>query len=81
MKTRPWKSGVAGVGLLAALGTGPALAASHREAPLMTLDPGADISDVHFFVSYDQDNLSRAPADRALLTVSRCASQRSTSAA
>src|SRR4029453_9742910 len=64
MKTRPWKSGVAGVGLLVALGTGPALAASHREAPLMTLDPGADISDVHFFVSYDQDNLNRAPADR-----------------
>jgi len=69
MNTRPWKSGLAGVSLLAALGTGPALAASHREAPLMTLDPGADISDVHFFVSYDQDNLNRAPADRKVTMI------------
>jgi hypothetical protein len=39
-------------------------AASHREAPLMTLDPGADISDVYAFVSYDAANLARSPAER-----------------
>src|SRR5215470_5599645 len=39
-------------------------AASHREAPLMTLDPAADITDVYAFVSYDQVNLDRAPQDR-----------------
>jgi hypothetical protein len=39
-------------------------AASHREAPLMTLDPAADITDVYAFVSYDQANLDRAPQDR-----------------
>ena len=50
---------------LAAAGTTlSASAASHREAPLMTLDPGADISDFYSFVSYDQANLDRAPADR-----------------
>lgn len=47
----------------------PADAASHREAPLMTLDPGADISDVHAFVSYDQANLERDPADRRVTFV------------
>jgi hypothetical protein len=41
-----------------------ALAASHREAPKIALDPAADITDVYAFVSYDADNLSRAPADR-----------------
>jgi Domain of unknown function (DUF4331) len=39
-------------------------AASHREAPLMTLDPGADISDVYAFVSYDTANLARPAAER-----------------
>src|SRR5262249_25657785 len=48
---------------------GPAQGASHREAPLMTLDPAADISDVHFFVSYDQANLSRDPADRKVTLI------------
>ena len=38
--------------------------ASHREAPLIALDPAADNTDVYAFVSYDQDNLNRAPADR-----------------
>lgn len=54
----------AALGVACALATSPVHAASHREAPLMTLDPGADISDVHAFVSYDQENLDRAPADR-----------------
>ena len=39
-------------------------AASHREAPLMTLDPGADITDVYAFVSYDAANLARPLAER-----------------
>jgi hypothetical protein len=43
---------------------GAAFAASHREAPLMTLDPAADITDFYAFVSYDDANLNRAPADR-----------------
>ena len=33
MKTRPWKTGLVGVGLATAMGAGPVLAASHREAP------------------------------------------------
>src|SRR5262252_6508534 len=39
-------------------------AASHREAPLIALDPAADNTDVYAFVSYDAANLERAPADR-----------------
>jgi Domain of unknown function (DUF4331) len=39
-------------------------AASHREAPLIALDPAADITDVYAFVSYDAANLSRSPAER-----------------
>jgi Domain of unknown function (DUF4331) len=69
MKTRPWRSGLAAAGVALALGMGPAMGASHREAPLMTLDPGADISDVHFFVSYDQANLNRAPADQKVTMI------------
>jgi Domain of unknown function (DUF4331) len=42
----------------------PALAASHREAPLIALDPAADNTDVYAFVSYDAANLARLPADR-----------------
>jgi hypothetical protein len=42
----------------------PAKAASHREAPLIALDPAADNTDVYAFVSYDAANLARAPADR-----------------
>jgi hypothetical protein len=48
---------------MASWGT-PALAASHREAPLTALDPAADNTDVYAFVSYDKANLLRAPADR-----------------
>jgi uncharacterized protein DUF4331 len=47
----------------------PALAASHREAPLIALDPTADITDVYAFVSYDAANLARSPADRKLTLI------------
>jgi hypothetical protein len=39
-------------------------AASHREAPLIAMDPAADTTDVYAFVSYDAANLARAAADR-----------------
>src|SRR5215813_8045359 len=42
----------------------PAEAASHREAPLISMDPAADNTDVYAFVSYDAANLARAPAAR-----------------
>src|SRR5215813_9694302 len=42
----------------------PAEAASHREAPLIALDPSADNTDVYAFVSYDAANLARAPAEQ-----------------
>jgi hypothetical protein len=41
-----------------------AQAASHREAPLIALDPAADLSDVYAFVSYDPANMNRAAQDR-----------------
>jgi Domain of unknown function (DUF4331) len=53
--------------LLAAIGLAwaiPAEAASHREAPLIALDPSADNTDVYAFVSYDAANLARLAADR-----------------
>ena len=56
-------------GLALALGAAPARAASHREAPLMTLDPAADITDVYAFVSYDADNLARAAGDRKVTLI------------
>ncbi|TMA64975.1 MAG: DUF4331 domain-containing protein [Deltaproteobacteria bacterium] len=57
-------STLAVAGLAFALGAAPAGAASHREAPLMTLDPAADITDVYAFMSYDAANLARAAGDR-----------------
>src|SRR5262250_2055853 len=44
-------------------------AASHREAPLIALDPAADITDVYAFVSYDAANLARAPQDRKVTLI------------
>ena len=41
-----------------------AFAASHREAPLIAMDPSADITDTYAFVSYDETNLAAAPSDR-----------------
>ncbi len=58
--------------LIAALtgaGLGTGRAASHREAPLMALDPAADLTDVYAFVSYDAANLARSPADRLVTFV------------
>jgi len=56
-----------GVACLAMAST--AFGASHREAPLIAQDPSADITDVYAFVSYDEDNLARAPADRRLTLI------------
>lgn len=47
----------------------PAGAASHREAPAMTLDPGADISDVYAFVSYDAANVAAPLAQRRVTLI------------
>ncbi len=69
MRTSGWGRGLVGAGLALVLGAGPSSAASHREAPLMALDPGADISDVYAFVSYDQANLDRAPGDRRVTLI------------
>ncbi len=41
-----------------------AFAASHREAPMIAMDPSADITDTYAFVSYDETNVAAAPADR-----------------
>jgi hypothetical protein len=59
--------GVAALAL--AFGVATAEAASHREAPAMTLDPGADITDVYAFVSYDAANVARPPAERMVTLV------------
>jgi hypothetical protein len=58
--------------LLAAIAVGWGIsveAASHREAPLIAMDPAADNTDVYFFVSYDAANLARAPADRKVTAI------------
>src|SRR5262245_61912016 len=49
--------------------SGVAFGASHREAPLISLDPTADITDVYAFVSYDQANLDRTPAQRKVTLI------------
>jgi len=53
----------------------PAKAASHREAPLISMDPTADNTDVYAFVSYDAANLARAPTDPARHVHSKCKSR------
>jgi hypothetical protein len=58
---------VAGAAYLAMTCTG--FAASHREAPLIAMDPSADITDTYAFVSYDETNLARAPQDRRLTLI------------
>lgn len=47
----------------------PAQAASHREAPLIALDPSADNTDVYAFVSYDAANLARDAAQRRVTLI------------
>ena len=69
MTTTRHPRGVAAGMVALALATQPAFAASHREAPLMTLDPGADISDVYAFTSYDAANLARPAAERKVTLV------------
>ena len=65
MKFRTLASGLAlSAAVTATLPALPAQAASHREAPMIAMDPSADITDVYAFVSYDEENLARAPADR-----------------
>ena len=46
------------------MSSSPIWAASHREAPLIALDPAADNTDVYAFVSYDAANVSRSPDER-----------------
>src|SRR5215831_8625691 len=41
------------IGLASYLGNGSSEAASHREAPLISLDPTADITDFFMFRSYE----------------------------
>src|SRR5438094_9465344 len=62
-------STLAVAGLALALGAAPAGAASHREAPLMTLDPAADITDVYAFVSYDAANVATPLANRKVTLI------------
>ena len=69
MKSHPKHGGLAAAGLALALAVSPAHAASHREAPLMTLDPAADITDVYFFTSYDAANLGRTGGDRRVTMI------------
>src|SRR5262245_42080900 len=64
MRTRRLRHRVAAAAFVLGVAAVPAGAASHREAPLMALDPAADITDVYAFVGYDEANLGRAPADR-----------------
>ncbi len=66
MRISPFAAALAAFLLVAGA---PSFGASHREAPLMTLDPAADITDVYAFVSYDQANLDRAPADRKVTLI------------
>ena len=49
--------------------SGVAFGASHREAPLIALDPAADITDVYAFVSYDAANLALPAAERKVTLI------------
>lgn len=53
----------------AMLAAGSAHGASHREAPLIAIDAAADNTDVYFFISYDEENLARAPEDRRVTLI------------
>jgi hypothetical protein len=69
MTTTRHRRGVAAGVVAIALAARAVFAASHREAPLMTLDPGADISDVYAFTSYDAANLARPAAERKVTLI------------
>ena len=61
LKNTILSSGALIAGCLAAM---PSLAASHREAPLISKDSTADNTDTYAFVSYDRQNLSRDHSQR-----------------
>jgi hypothetical protein len=65
---RPIVSAVTGAAL-ALTAAAQGWSASHREAPLMTQDPVADISDVYAFVSYSEENLARPVGDRMVTLI------------
>src|SRR5262245_61087236 len=69
MTTDRIRCSLAAAGLVLAVGTTPAGPASHREAPLMTLDPAADITDVYAFVSYDDANVARPVGERRVTLI------------
>jgi hypothetical protein len=50
---RTLRSALLGLSVLAVVPASPALAASHREAPLISLDAPADITDLFMFRSYE----------------------------
>jgi len=54
---------VGAAGLLAITAVAPALASSHREAPLISGDPAADITDLYAFVSPDKPDTVTIVAD------------------
>ena len=56
MSTRSKVAGIAGALLIAATSVTGVLASSHREAPLIAGDPGADNTDLYAFVSPDAPN-------------------------
>ena len=56
MATRSRVVGVAGALLIAATSVGGVFASSHREAPAIAGDPGADNTDLYAFVSPDDPN-------------------------
>ncbi len=56
MATRSKVVGVAGALLIAATSVGGVFASSHREAPAIAGDPGADNTDLYAFLSPDDPN-------------------------
>src|SRR5262245_66332641 len=74
MRIVPMKMVPRTMGLALGIAASLVQAASHREAPLIALDPAADITDVYAFVSYDAANVARQPADRRVtLKIGRAA--------
>ena len=56
MATRSKVVGIAGALLIAATSVSGVFASSHREAPAIAGDPGADNTDLYAFVSPDDPN-------------------------
>ena len=54
MKLRSKLAGLTGALVIASLATGSSFASSHREAPLIAMDPVADNTDLYAFVSPDK---------------------------